>query len=189
MTALAALALAGCGTETTDAAGSRGEPAGAVGARNAEAPTDAAQQAAFTAMLREIARSCPSGPPPARTLPTDDPRTEALEAPLAPTTEAELELDARDWCASAHHEQRIAQALWEVDDPTPDEVREILNNLGYIDDRIHRLAQSGTTTRFLLDLRVDGGRLCLDGSAAGEQTDVEKCVAPRTGPITASGAE
>ncbi|MFK0257018.1 hypothetical protein [Streptomyces sp. NPDC090445] len=95
-------------------------------------------------------------------------------------------MGARDWCASARHEERIARALWDLTDPTPDRVRRSLNDLGYIDERIHDLKQSGPTTRFLLDLRVDGGRLCLKGAAAGEETTVEKCVAPKTGPVTAN---
>lgn len=96
-----------------------------------------------------------------------------------------MELNARDWCASALHEERIAQALWNVTDPTPAKVRTILNDLGYTDDRIHDLKQSGPTTRFFLDLRENGGRLCLEGSAAGEETVVDKCVAPVSGPFRA----
>ncbi|MFM9451388.1 hypothetical protein [Streptomyces europaeiscabiei] len=95
-----------------------------------------------------------------------------------------MELNARDWCAGNHHELRITQALWDLADPTPTKVRTVLNDLGYIDERIHDLKQSGTTTRFSLDLRDQGGRLCLDGSVAGEETVVEKCVAPATGPFT-----
>ncbi|WP_246203540.1 hypothetical protein [Streptomyces tailanensis] len=104
--------------------------------------------------------------------------------PIAPTTGPEVELNARDWCASALHEERIAQALWDLVDPTPTKVRTILNDLGYIDEHIHDLKQSGATTRFFLDLRDKGGRLCLEGSAAGENTVIDKCVAPATGPFT-----
>ncbi|MDT9700863.1 hypothetical protein [Streptomyces sp. P17] len=39
------------------------------------------------------------------------------------------------------------------------------------------------TRRFLLDLRINGGRLCLEGSAAGDKTIADKCVAPKTGPL------
>ncbi|MER5604378.1 hypothetical protein [Streptomyces sp. NPDC002265] len=94
-------------------------------------------------------------------------------------------MNARDWCAGNLHEERIARALWDLADPTPAKVRAILNGLGYIDGRIHGLEQSDTTTRFFLDLRDQGGRLCLDGSAAGEETVVDKCVAPATGPFKA----
>ena len=80
--------------------------------------------------------------------------------------------------------ERIAQALQDLANPTPTEVRTVLNDLGYVDERIHDLKQSGATTRFLLDLRDKGGRLCLEGSAAGENTVVDKCLAPATGPFT-----
>ncbi|MER5909619.1 hypothetical protein ABT124_03730 [Streptomyces sp. NPDC001982] len=186
VTALAALALTACGTETTSAAGSHSKPADAVSAERTEAPSDSDQQAAFTAMLNKVARSCPSDAPSKEPLPTDDPATDALEGPRAPTRAVELELDAADWCASTLHEERITQALLGLADPTPDQVQKTLNDLGYIDERIHGLKQSGATTRFFLDLRVKGGRLCMDGSAAGEETIVDACVAPETGPFTPS---
>ncbi|WP_063766933.1 hypothetical protein [Streptomyces sp. NRRL S-813] len=180
VTALIAVTLAACGTEETNAAASPSKAAEAVDAQHTEASAGPDQQAAFLAMLNRVAPSCPSGGPSAKTLPTDDPATEAIEAPLAPTA-PEADLDARDWCASTLHEERITQALWHLEDPTPAKVRKILNGLGYIDERIHDLTQSGAATRFFLDLRVKGGRLCLDGSAAGEETIVDACVAPETG--------
>jgi hypothetical protein len=133
----------------------------------------------------------PSAPPtgPAGPLPSGaTPPSDAIE-PIAPTAGPEVELNARDWCASNLHEQRIAQALWDLVDPTPSEVKAILNDLGYVDERIHDLEQSGATTRFFLDLRDKGGRLCLEGTAAGEQTVVDKCVAPATGPFAAGERE
>ncbi|WP_223179613.1 hypothetical protein [Streptomyces griseicoloratus] len=187
VTALSAPALGACGTEKTNADGEQTKPADAVGAR---------PDAPFKAMLDEIAQSCPpSAPPeappsgPAETLPSGSVETvpdDAIE-PIAPTAGPEVELNARDWCASALHEERIAQALWDLAEPTPTKVRAILNDLGYVDERIHDLKQSGAATRFFLDLRDKGGRLCLEGSAAGEQTVVDKCVAPATGPFTAGG--
>ncbi|MET9901198.1 hypothetical protein [Streptomyces sp. NPDC006446] len=184
VTALATLTLGACGAEQTNA-GSEQKPADAVGGQ---------PDAAFTAMLDKIARSCPpSAPPeapptgPAETLPSgseETPPSDAIE-PIAPTAGPEVELNARDWCASNLHEERIAQALWDLVEPTPTKVRAILNDLGYVDERIHDLKQSGATTRFFLDLRDKGGRLCLEGSAAGEKTVVDKCVAPATGPFTA----
>ncbi|MEU5274928.1 hypothetical protein AB0G87_00765 [Streptomyces asoensis] len=187
LTVLAALALAACGTEKTSADGPQGSPADVAGVQS---------DAAFTEMLGDIAQQCPasaapegppSGPaqplPPGATAPTD-----AME-PVAPTAGPEVELNARDWCASNLHEERITQALTDLADPTPAEVRTVLNDLGYIDERIHGLERSGTTTRFFLDLRDQGGRLCLDGSAAGEDTVVDKCVAPATGPFKAAGRE
>lgn len=187
--ALAALSLAACGTEKTNAGGSPSRPADAVGARHTEAPaarTASAEQAAFTAMLDEVARTCPAhGPKTAYPTdpPADDPATEELEGPIAPTSGPEVELDDRDWCAKHLHEERVTQALWNLAEPTPAEVRKILNGLGYTDERIHGLQRSGPATRFLIDLRDKGGRLYLDGSAAGEQTLVDGRVAPRTGPL------
>ncbi|MCX5007987.1 hypothetical protein OHB05_36015 [Streptomyces sp. NBC_00638] len=185
ITTLAALTLGACGAEKTKAGSEQNKPADAAGGQ---------PDAAFTAMLDKIAQSCPpSAPPeppptgPAETLPSgsvETPPSDAIE-PIAPTAGPEVELNARDWCASNLHEERIAQALWDLVEPTPTKVRAILNDLGYVDERIHDLKQSGATTRFLLDLRDKGGRLCLEGSAAGEKTVVDKCVAPATGPFTA----
>ncbi|GEC09630.1 hypothetical protein SSP24_72850 [Streptomyces spinoverrucosus] len=180
--ALGALALAACGTEKTSANGPRSKPAGTAEVR---------PSAAFTAMLDKVAQSCPpsaapEAPPtgPAQTLPPGSVEMPPDVEPIAPTAGPEVELNARDWCASNLHEERIAQALWDLVDPTPTKVRTILNDLGYVDERIHDLKQSGATTRFFLDLRDKGGRLCLEGSAAGENTVVDKCVAPATGPFT-----
>jgi hypothetical protein len=177
MTALAAVALTACGTEKAAAGGPQSTPAGTAGVR---------PSAAFTEMLSKVAQQCPpSAPPeapptgPTETLPSGvTPPGDAIE-PIAPTAGPEVELNARDWCAGNLHEERITQALWELANPTPAKVRTILNDLGYVDERIHGLKQSGTATRFSLDLRDQGGRLCLDGSAAGEQTVVDKCVTPR----------
>ncbi|MDX2967303.1 hypothetical protein [Streptomyces acidiscabies] len=182
MAALAALALTACDTEQTKADRSQSSPAAVAEARPATA---------FTEMLGKVAQQCPAsappeGPPsgPAETSATvETPPSDAIE-PIAPTAGPEVELNARDWCAGNLHEERIAQALWNLAEPTPTKVRAILNDLGYIDERIHDLKQSGTTTRFFLDLRDQGGRLCLDGSAAGEETVVDKCVASVTGPFT-----
>ncbi|MGW0773633.1 hypothetical protein ACWD01_08260 [Streptomyces sp. NPDC002835] len=180
MTAFAALALSACGTEKTSAGGLQSEPADTAEARPS-----------LTEILDRIEQSCPpSAPPepppsgPALPLPPGAVETPPDVEPIAPTAGPEVELNARDWCASNLHEERIAQALWDLADPTPAEVRQILNDLGYVDERIHDLKQSGTTTRFFLDLRDKGGRLCLEGSAAGEQTVVDKCVAPVSGPFT-----
>ncbi|MFJ9739348.1 hypothetical protein [Streptomyces sp. NPDC101166] len=185
--ALAAVTLTACGTEKTAVGGPRSSPADTAGPR---------PDAAFTETLSEIAQRCPpsaspEAPPtgPARTLPSGEtPPGDAIE-PIAPTAGPEVELNARDWCAGNLHEERITQALGKLADPTPTEVRAVLNDLGYIDERIHGLKRSGTTTRFLLDLRERGGRLCLNGSAAGEKTVVDKCVAPATGPFKAGGRE
>ncbi|RSR96678.1 hypothetical protein EF913_32855 [Streptomyces sp. WAC04189] len=188
--ALAALTLVtvpACGTEKTERAGADGPPS-----THADTAGDR-PGAAFTKMLDEVAHACPpsaapEAPPtgpaePSTPGPGETPPSDPIE-PLAPTEGPEVELNARDWCAGVRHEQRIAEALWDLTDPTPTEVRTVLNDLGYIDERIHGLERSGTTTRFSLDLRDRGGRLCLNGSAAGEQTVVDMCVAPTTGPFT-----
>ncbi|MFD9727161.1 hypothetical protein [Streptomyces sp. NPDC059072] len=186
LVALATLALTGCGTHRTGVAGPRSEHA---------APSAVRADASFTAMLDEVAQSCPlSGPPvpasPAPTLPLPPGAVEVPPdvEPIAPTAGPEVELNARDWCASFLHEERIAQTLWDLVDPTPTSVKAVLNDLGYVDERIHDLRQSGATTRFFLDLRDKGGRLCLEGSAAGENTVVDKCLTPATGPFTHAGA-
>ncbi|MFB7086446.1 hypothetical protein [Streptomyces sp. NPDC056296] len=114
--------------------------------------------------------------------PGETPPAEPIE-PGAPTGPA-AELNDRDWCASVQHEQRIVQALQTVPEPSPAKVRKTLNDLGYIDERIHGLKQDGKITRFYLDLREKGGRLCEEGLAAGEETDIFACVAPAAGPFT-----
>lgn len=179
-TAFAALALTACGTEKTNAGGLQSEPADTAEARPS-----------LTEILDRVEQSCPpSAPPepppsgPSLPLPPGTVETPPDVEPIAPTAGPEVELNARDWCASNLHEERIAQALWDLVDPTPAKVRTILNDLGYVDERIHDLKQSGATTRFFLDLRDKGGRLCLEGSAAGEETVVDKCVAPVSGPFT-----
>ncbi|MFF2858505.1 hypothetical protein ACFVSX_01235 [Streptomyces rubiginosohelvolus] len=68
-------------------------------------------------------------------------------------------------------------------DPTPTEVRAILNDLGYTDERVHHIEQDDRQTRFHLDLREDGGRLCDSGPAAGAVSDVVPCVAAAEGPF------
>lgn len=200
--ALAALALTGCGSEGAGEGGTRKE-SGRSAEASATTPTD--EQAAFEAMLAKVAQPCsttaetpstptgeapsepsdqrPTGPTGEQTLaPGETPPDEPIE-PGAPSEPA-AQLSDRDQCASVQHEQRIIEALQAVPDPTPAKVRKSLNDLGYIDERIHGLKQDGRTTRFHLDLREQGSRLCEAGVAAGEQTDVIPCVAPATGAFT-----
>ncbi|MEU8533596.1 hypothetical protein [Streptomyces parvulus] len=166
------------------------------------AATPTGEQAAFEAMLNKVAQPCsttdedpsgpgdagPTGPAGEQSLaPGESPPDEPIE-PGAPSEPAS-QLNDRDQCASVQHEQRIIGALQSVADPTPAKVRNILNGLGYIDQRIHGLKQDGRTTRFHLDLRQQGGRLCEAAVAAGKQTDVIPCVAPAAGPFTVQKSE
>ncbi|WP_406387662.1 hypothetical protein [Streptomyces sp. NBC_00887] len=185
VTGLSVLALGACGTE-----GTAKPTVGAEQTKRAEAVGGQAGPS-LTQIRDRFEQSCPpsappEGPPtgPAEELPPGaEVPSDAIE-PIAPAAGPEVELNARDWCASNLHEERIAQALWNLVDPSPTKVRTILNDLGYADERIHDLKQSGASTRFFLDLREKGGRLCLEGSAAGERTVIDKCVAPATGPFT-----
>ncbi|MGC4974153.1 hypothetical protein ACLQ2D_14760 [Streptomyces sp. DT199] len=180
---VATVGLAACGTESAGTDAGVNSPAGGVKDRPGTA---------FSKMLDEVAETCPAdGPPqapptgPANSVPPgaqETPPSDAVE-PIAPTAGPEVELNARDWCAGHLHEERVTQALWDLKNPSPADVRSILNDLGYIDERIHGLRKSGTATRFSLDLRDRGGRLCMAGSAAGARTVVDMCVAPATGPF------
>ncbi|MFJ4435622.1 hypothetical protein [Streptomyces sp. NPDC088923] len=193
LAAFTAFAIAACGTEELSGVRPQGGPeASADSAVSAPAPS--AQQAAFTAMLDEMARSCPSpggGPlatkPPVhqrerRIAPGETPPAEPIE-PLSPTG-PETVLTAREWCASVRHEHRLLLALQAIPEPTPAKVRRVLNELGYIDAHIHDLAQDGERTRFHLDLRQEGGTLCETGTAAGAESDVAPCAARATGAFT-----
>lgn len=207
MTTLAVLALGACGTAKTDAGGEQAVRAEAVGSRqSAEGPQtgESRQSAPTLAELREyIERTCPApGTPPVAppvpgppaggpsSMPTALPPGERPPVePVMPTAGPEVELDGRDWCAGVHHEQRVAEALLDLADPTPAKVRTILGGLDYADDRVHGLKQSGATTLFFVDLREKGGKLCLEGTAAGAETVVDKCVAPATGPFAPGDRE
>ncbi|MFZ3557867.1 MULTISPECIES: hypothetical protein [unclassified Streptomyces] len=189
---LAVVTLSGCGSEEpSGGSGSRSEPSSDAAA---SAAPSSPEQVAFAAMLNSVARPCssagdatsrptdeqPSGPGEEQSLaPGRTPPTDPIE-PGAPTG-PERELNDRDRCASVQHEQRIVQALQSTSKPTPAKVRKVLNSLGYIDERIHDLTQDRKVTRFSLDLRAKGGRLCEQGVAAGRTTEISACVAPATG--------
>ncbi|MGA5191858.1 hypothetical protein [Streptomyces exfoliatus] len=184
-------------TLTACGGGSAGEAAGARAsgdmAGGASVAAESAQDAAFAEMLDDVAGPCPSGHPPVNrpsppgssaeeppVPPGGTPPTDPIE-PAEPTAGPDAELSPRDLCASGLHEERLTQALLKLKDPTPGQVRKVLNGLGYVDERIHDLKTKGATTGFFLDLREGGGRLCLRGSAAGEKTVVDTCVAPAFG--------
>lgn len=188
--AVASLALVGCGTDRPGSGSSQDGPGTSAGSK-VRATSLSADQAAFAKMLERVAAPCPApgGPPIASQLPGsqeeqslapgETPPAEPIEPGVLPGPE--LVLNARDWCASVQHEQRIIEALQAVSKPTPASVRKTLNRLGYIDERMHGLKQDGKVTRFHLDLRENGGRLCEAGTASGETTDMTPCVAPATG--------
>ncbi|CAM5599806.1 hypothetical protein [Streptomyces badius] len=180
LTAVAALALTACGTEQNDGGGQQ----------------PSTERTAAQALFDRFAKACPergvnsrrpagaSKPDPEEPesiAPGETPPAEPIEP--APPTGPEAELDDRDWCVSAHHEQRVIAALQMLEDPTPTTVRKTLNGLGYTDERIHHLKQGGKGTRFYLDLREDGGRLCQSGVAAGASSDALPCVADAEGPF------
>ncbi|WP_098010743.1 hypothetical protein [Streptomyces sp. sk226] len=188
---LAALALTGCGAEQTDG----GRQAGSAGS-SAVSQQPTTEQASAQALFERFRKACPeSGVNSRRPDGASKPDTERPQSiapgetppagPIepAPPTGPEAELDDRDWCVSGHHEQRVVAALQKLPDPTAAKVRATLNSLGYTDERIHRLQQDGGKTRFHLDLREDGGRLCASGLAAGEASDVVPCVAVAEGPF------
>ncbi|MGW2658168.1 hypothetical protein ACWC1D_31520 [Streptomyces sp. NPDC001478] len=188
----AALALTGCGTETHGGAAKDAPRARSVADASAAQPS--AEQAAFEKMLDTFGRQCPApgGDPVAPPVPEPvEPEPEVAPggtppaAPFEPgvTPGPETELNPRDWCTGANHAQRLIVALQEIDEPTPATVRAALNRLGYIDAHIHGLRQDETGTRFHLDLRESGGRLCAAGLAAGRASDATACVAGASGPF------
>ncbi|MFJ3970724.1 hypothetical protein ACIPYR_21645 [Streptomyces parvus] len=186
-----ALALTACGTEEKDG----GRQTGSAGSSTAS-QQPSPEQGATQALFDRFEKACPepgvnsrrptgAGKPdtaePETIAPGETPPADPVE-PAVPTG-PEAELDDRDWCVSAHHEQRVIAALQKVADPTPAKVRKTLNGLGYTDERIHHLKQDGKKTRFHLDLREGGGRLCESGLAAGAVSDVLPCVAVAEGPF------
>ncbi|MET7415584.1 hypothetical protein [Streptomyces rubiginosohelvolus] len=189
--ALTALALTGCGTEQSGG-GRQSGTAGSSTVSQQPSPERAAAQALFDRFekacpdpgvnsRRPTGASKPDTEEPETVAPGETPPADPIE-PAYPTG-PEAELDDRDWCVSAHHEQRIIAELQMLADPTPTKVRATLNGLGYTDERIHHIEQDGKKTRFHLDLREDGGRLCASGLAAGAVSDVVPCVAAAEGPF------
>ncbi|MEV7847196.1 hypothetical protein [Streptomyces cyaneofuscatus] len=195
LAAVTALALTGCGSEASGG-GQQGDQGGNAGSTTSS-QRPSVEQAKFTALFDTFAQACPSpgviaprptggstpdAEEPESLAPGEMPPTDPIEP--GPLTGPAAELDDRDLCVSAHHEQRIIEALQKVAEPTPAKVRATLNSLGYTDERIHHLQHDGKNTRFHLDLREDGGRLCESGLAAGAVSDVVPCVAVAEGPFT-----
>lgn len=190
LTALAVLALGACGTAKATVGGEPAAPAAPA------KPMGSLSSPALAQLQEDIAQTCPppgtpqEGPPTPQPAPPGEEAPAGMGEPAMPTAGPEVELDTRDWCAGVLHEQHIYLAVQELAEPTPAKVRVILNDLGYADERIHDLKQSGATTRFFVDLREHGGRLCLAGSVGGGvEAVLDKCVAPATGPFTARGTQ
>lgn len=206
--------LSGCGEERYSEEDGRGKQNLSVRSTTSATPPTPAQ-AAFTALLDEVARACAAmdaerpattdrhqggGPAEPRTArPTGRPEAARSLGPGETPPDGPVEpgvlddpasrLNDRDHCASTFHEQRIIEALQTVSRPTPARVRATLNGLGYMDARIHGLVQDGTNTRFSLDLSERGSRLCEAGVAAGDATDVTVCASRADGQGNGSAAD
>ncbi|MFF0010278.1 hypothetical protein [Streptomyces sp. NPDC005374] len=197
---LCALALTACGTERAGDGGTKGESAGRAGAVSATPlPEDSVEPndtegpdfLPFMQHLLALAEPCmkdlpsaapevsedgpePSqftGPPPTL-VPEDEPRPTA--EPRDPSAAAqETELGSPEKCEARIHSRRITKALADTPTPSPQQVRQTLHDLGYIDERIHGPRRSGDTVKFTLDLRLLGGELCLDGTTGSGGTVVE----------------
>ncbi|MFE5210284.1 hypothetical protein [Streptomyces sp. NPDC056600] len=180
VTALASLVLSACGSQagTAEARRSAGErsqsAAVAAAGRSASAPP-----AAFTGMLDEVARGCPASregsvtddaPEPKETV---TPLPEGFVEPQVDSAQSGLELSPYEWCAGHRHVQRVTQSVAAIEKRTPEGVRAALNDLGYVDERILGPERTGGKIHFLLDLRVDGGELCLWGEVGGGEPYVE----------------
>ncbi|MFG2878144.1 hypothetical protein ACGFYU_24580 [Streptomyces sp. NPDC048337] len=172
--ALCALAMTGCGTPKPGSALSEDE-----------------KELAFMQMLLEVDRPCdpggaPADPVPDPTTPAEGPDTgktpppaplPSLEPPPVPTGDpnpnatAETVLGESEKCTARLHADRITQLLKGKTDP--EQLRKALNGAGYPSSRIHELARSGDSTRFVLDLRVMGGQLCMSGAVTGSKTVIE----------------
>ncbi|NGO13321.1 hypothetical protein G5C60_38420 [Streptomyces sp. HC44] len=84
-----------------------------------------------------------------------------------------MDLSSVEKCTAGIHTRRITKALKNTPDPTPQQVRKTLHDLGYIDERLHGPQRSGESVKFTLDLRILGGGLCLSGSTTGTKTAIE----------------
>ncbi|WP_327235022.1 hypothetical protein OG349_14715 [Streptomyces sp. NBC_01317] len=199
VTALATLSLASCGTATTGAGGSQVRPAGAVTARPADTPSRPDPWPAFLDMLEAVGQPCrpdapsdeepvPAGekPPsaPVELLPVGSVPPSGSPPPSPGATPREVALNALQKCEGRLHAARVTKALSGPEELTTAQVRKALTDLGYLDERIHRLERSGATTHFYLDLRVLGGSLCLEGTVTGTKAVVEAYGAPEDGPFT-----
>ncbi|MGW1773718.1 hypothetical protein [Streptomyces sp. NPDC002104] len=198
LTALAMLALGACGTAKATGGGEPAAPAAPTAPATPAAaakPMGSLSSPALAGVRRDIAEICPApgtpmeGPPSPPPAPPGVEAPEGMARPAMPTAGPMVDLDTRDWCAGVQHESNVYLTVEKIAEPNPAKVRAALNAAGYPDERIHDLKQSGATTHFFLDLRENGGRLCVEGSVGGgeEAAVTDKCVAPATGPFSATG--
>lgn len=183
VTALASLVLTACGTHNgTEKAGRSTAERPRSAAAAAAGHSASAPPAAFTGMLDEVAESCPSDPASRKgTVKDNAPEPEETVSPLPEdfvepswdSGQPGLELSPYEWCAGHLHVERVTHALMAIEKPTPELVRAALNDLGYVDERILGPRRTEGKIRFLLDLRVDGGKLCLWGETGGGEPYVE----------------
>ncbi|MGW3105837.1 hypothetical protein [Streptomyces sp. NPDC001100] len=194
------MTLTACGTGGTSAGDTRKTSADAVDAGSKSGSPSPDQRVAFMDMLNTVGQPCTPDAPseeeptaagekpptaPVEPLPVGGSAPGSTEpTPRASGTPQEVTLSAVEKCEGRLHSKRITKALSRPTAPTADEIRTILNDLGYINERIHNLRTSGATTHFYVDLRVLGGSLCLDGSVTGTTTMVTAFAAPPTGPFT-----
>ncbi|MEU3602473.1 hypothetical protein ABZ714_27740 [Streptomyces sp. NPDC006798] len=113
----------------------------------------------------------PAGKPPTRPGPV--PIDESAPVPeRIDTIEPPAELSEAEQCAGKRHADRITKAL-NGKSTAPDQVRKVLNDLTYDNERIHALKRTGSTTTFALDLRFLGSHLALKATVTAKGTTVE----------------
>ncbi|MEW2491762.1 hypothetical protein [Streptomyces sp. NPDC048411] len=190
---LAVVALAACGSE--QAGKRKQDTAGSVGAQAVATSPSPDAQVASMKMLERVGAPCvPDAPAaesddpgpgehpptgPSEMLPVDEKPPTDVPSPTA--TPEQPELSGVEACEGREHGKRITQALIGLNKPTTIQVRQKLNQLGYIDARIHGLKAERGVVRFYLDLRVMGGQLALKGTSAGKKTTVGAFAHPAEG--------
>ncbi|MGW0839020.1 hypothetical protein ACWD26_02460 [Streptomyces sp. NPDC002787] len=191
------------GGDTKAGAGAEGRvEAGAASPSRApsRAPSDDAEFLTFMELITDLVEPCagerPAPPPtdweeesesaaPPADPPVEPPAEVPSDLPLPeeplPTSESgeprsadeKVELTSLEKCEASIHTERITKAFEETADPTPERVGDGLRDLGYIDESVQGLRDSGDGVRFLLDLRVMGGQLCLAGDVTATRTVIE----------------
>lgn len=211
MTVIAVSALTACGTrEADDGAGSAGADLVSADTREAPSAPGGDPEVAFTHMLVAVSDPClpdvsvepvetvepteietpaeqplegkPVGgsPPP---MPTSNGADEHPQQEPATEQDPEPELDAEEECVGRLHVERIGKEFDSLTDTSPEQIRAALNRLGYIDGRILGLERTEELTRFVLDLRFMGSRLCISGDVTASEAVIEAFAASPGGKI------